>query len=184
MATKQDSPENYVYTDKQETYCQKVVEFGNKREAYMYAYNTANMQDNTINTKASAMSTDPKIKHRIDQLRAEALERNRITIDELVVDLANIVRFDIGDMYDEEGRFKSIHDMPKPVRQMISSLDVQELFIMNKGDKMNIGEVKKVKLINKMDAIEKLMKHLGGYERDNKQKQSEVVIYQIPDNGR
>lgn len=37
---------------------------------------------------------------------------------------------------------------------------------------------------DRVQAIDKLMKHLGGYEVDNKQKVNDVTIFQLPDNKR
>ena len=39
---------------------------------------------------------------------------------------------------------------------------------------MPIGETKKVKLYDKLRALEALGKHIGLFEKDNKQKQAEV----------
>ena len=50
--------------------------------------------------------------------------------------------------------------------------------------------IEKLKLVvedddkDRVSAIDKLIKHLGGYEIDNKQKSNEVTIFQLPDNKR
>jgi phage terminase small subunit len=175
----------YKYTPKQEAFCQAYVRLGNMTDAYREAYNASKMQQNTVGVKASTMLKEDKYSVRVKQIRDELEDRNRITIDELVKDLANMIRFDPADMYTEVGELKAIHDMPKPVRQMISSLDVDEIYEGVGRDKIEIGQIKKIRLYNKLDAIEKLMKHLGAYEKDNNQKTpSEVIIFQLPDNGR
>lgn len=57
---------------------------------------------------------------------------------------------------------------------MISSIKVYEDFANIGGEREKIGETKEVRLLNKLDVIEKFMKHFGGYEIDNKQKKSEL----------
>lgn len=178
------SKNNYKYTPKEEAFCQAYVRLSNQFEAYKESYNAENMKDETIRVKACQMLKTHKIKTRVNQIRISVEKRNMITIDELIVDLANMVRFDPADMYDENGALKSIHDMPKPVRQMLHGMDVSEIYDWIDGDKINIGQLKKVKLYNKLDSIEKLLKHFGAYEKHNKQKTGEVVMFQLPSNGR
>lgn len=175
---------DYKYTQKEEDFCRAYIETGVQIEAYSAAYKTDNYKPITIATNASKLFKKPKIQARIKELQDEVAERSVITIAELVEDLANMVRFDPADMYDELGDLKSIHEMPKPVRQMMASLDIQSMF-QGKGDNVkHVGYIKKVKLIDKLGAIEKLMKHLGAYEKHNKQKPGSVVVFEIPNNGR
>ncbi len=50
-----------------------------------------------------------------------------------------------------------------------------------------IGKLKKVAEENDKDrvpALDKLMKHLGGYERDNTQQSNNIILVKLPDNGR
>lgn len=157
-------------TLKQENFCQAYIKLADKSAAYREAYNASNMKPETIHERASKLSNEYKVSTRIEELQLEIVQRNKVTVDELIQSMASMVRFDIADFYDEDGNLKSIHDIPKEARLMISQIESDEIFIMNKGVKQVIGETKKIRTINKMDAIEKLMKHLGGYEKDNNQK--------------
>jgi phage terminase small subunit len=50
-----------------------------------------------------------------------------------------------------------------------------------------ISKLKKVAEENDKDrvpALDKLMKHLGGYERDNNQQSNNIILVKLPDNGR
>lgn len=159
-------------TAKRESFAQAYVRLGNKSEAYRFAYNTSKMKAETIHSKACLLALEGNVKARIAILQEEVRIANKVTIDELVQCLAGMVRFDIAELYDEGGRLKNIHEMSLPARQMISQLDTEELFGFVNKEKMQIGQVKKVRTIQKLDAIEKLMKHLGAYEKDNAQKVS------------
>lgn len=173
------------YTPKQEMFCQAYVRLGSMTEAYIEAYNATNMKQSTIGVKASKMMKEYKYSIRVQTIREELEERNKITIDELVSDLARMIRFDPADMYSEVGELKAIHDMPKHVRQMISSLDVAEIWAGVGEDRIEIGQLKKIRLYNKLDAIDKLMKHLGAYGKHNSQKPADqIVVFQLPDNHR
>lgn len=162
-------------TVKQEKFCQAYVKLGDKSAAYREAYSTSQMKPETINRKAFELYNVGKITARIENLQEEIAERNRLSIDDLVQSLSYMVKFDISDLYDQSGSLRNIHDIPKNARLMIEQLDTLE----EKGGQGEIvGYTKKIRTIKKLDAIEKLMKHLGGYERDNKQKTPPAfVIY-------
>ena len=157
-------------TEKQEAFCQAYIQFGNKSEAYRIAYDADAMNQNSVNVKACELFKDGKITVRIEELQKEIRERNKVKIDDVLGKLADMINFDIAEIYDDEGRLKPIKDIPKPHREMINSVKVYEDFMNIGGQREKIGETKEVKILNKLDVIEKFMKHLGGYEKDNAQK--------------
>jgi len=167
--------ENEKLTDKQESYCQHYVICNNQATAYRLAYDAEAMNQNSVYREACLLNGNPKITQRIKELQSEAYERNKATIDELVSVLSNMVRFDVADLYDESGTLKNIHEMPLTARQMISQLDTDELYMTVDGQRELVGHTKKLRTIQKLDAVEKLMKHLGGYERDNFQKKPDAI---------
>lgn len=158
-------------TDKQELYCQNYVVCLNQSTAYRLSFDAEAMNSNSVAREACILHSNPNITQRIKELQAEAYERNKATIDELVNTLSNMVRFDIADLYDDNSNLLSVKEMPLIARQMISELSSDQIRMGGES----IGETKKVKTIAKLDAVEKLMKHLGGYEKDNKQKKTEVT---------
>lgn len=154
-------------TIKQENFCQAYIRLGDKSASYRESYNTSNTKPESINRLAFALFENVNITSRIEELRNSISDRNEIEIDELVKCLAGMVRFDVGELYDENGCLKNIHEMSLTARQMITQLDTLEQYNKN-GEAL--GTTKKIRTIPKLDAIEKLMKHLGAYEKDNKQK--------------
>jgi phage terminase small subunit len=168
-------------TDKQELFCLAYVELGDKNKAYRQAYDADAMNSNSVNVAAQEVFKNPTVTLRIEELQSEIRERNKIKIDDVLSVLSDMIKFDISELYDENDNLKSIHDIPKAHRQMISSVKSDHLY----GGKEIIGETKEIKTLNKLDVIEKFMKHLGGYEKDNSQKSSAgVTIFQLPDNDR
>lgn len=55
---------------------------------------------------------------------------------------------------------------------MISQLEIDEIYVKNES----IGQVKKIKVFDKMQAVEKFMKYFGAYGKDNEQKQPIVNV--------
>lgn len=162
---------NNPLTIKKEVFCQAYIKLGDKSAAYREAFNTSRMKPETVNQRAYELFKESEVTARIELLQQSIVNRNEIEIDELVKALAGMVRFDIGELYNEHGQLKQIHEMSLPARQMITQLDTFEQYD-RKGE--FIGTTKKIRTIPKLDAIEKLMKHLGAYEKDNRQKTPEV----------
>lgn len=157
-------------TPKQELFCQKYVLTGNKSEAYRIAYNADNMKDETIHKKASALTSKEEVRGRIQEIQKDLEDRNKLNLDKVIQHISEIATFDIAECYNESGRLKSIHDIPKNIRSAITGIKVYEENTFIDGNKIKIGETKELKIINKLDALKDLMKHFGGYENDNKQK--------------
>jgi len=162
-------------TDKQENYCQAYVVCGNQSAAYRIAYDAEAMNVHSVAQEACRLHANPDIASRIKEIQKEAYERNKITIDEIVRNLAGMMRFDIADLYDDDGKLLPLRQMPLEARQMINQLDTDELFDFIDGEKVFKGYSKKIKTYSKLDAVEKLMKHLGGYEKNNEQLKQSIT---------
>ncbi|MHB1106562.1 MAG: terminase small subunit [Lutibacter sp.] len=157
-------------TVKQDKFCWEYVKLGSKSAAYRAAYSTKNMTSKTVNEKASRLSSNGKIRARVEHLQKELEERNKMTLDKVVSAISEIALFDIAELYDEQGNFKSIHEIPKSIRTAINSIKITEEFQGFGKDKESIGFIKEVKIINKLDVYIELMRYFGGYKQDNEQK--------------
>lgn len=165
-------------TEKQEKYCQAYLICGNQSAAYRIAFDAEDSNVNTVAVEACRLHANPNVTLRIDELRKEAYERNKMTVDEVLHGMAEMARFDIADLYDENGVLLPLHKMPKTARQMIEGIDVDELYVTIDGKREIVGQTKKVRLARRSDAIERFMKHFGQYKENNQQKQpvNNIVI--------
>ena len=69
-------------TAKQEKFAQEWFATGNKTEAYRRAYpSSRNWKESTVNSKASVLSKNGKVKARFEELVKESQERNNTTVD-------------------------------------------------------------------------------------------------------
>jgi phage terminase small subunit len=166
--------ESTELTIKQENFCQAFITLGDKSKAYREAYDAGSMNTNSVAVAAQEVFRVPNVSLRIEFLQKELRERNKIKIDDVLEVLTDMIKFDISELYDENDNLKSIHEIPKQHRQMISSLKTFEEFQGSGMQRELIGYTKEVKTLNKLDVIEKFMKHLGGYEKDNMQKATET----------
>lgn len=141
----------------------------NGTKAYQKYYPKASTKSAAANYEKILRITE--VKEYKEQIQKETHERNKMSIDECVVMLSDMAKFDLSDIYNEDGALKPLKDIPKKARLAIEALDTEEIKIG--GEK--IGEVRKVKLSSRRANIIELLKHFGGYEKDNAQRKPEVV---------
>lgn len=74
-------------TPKREKFAQGVASGKNQSDAYRAAFNASGMKPATINVKASELMADGKVRGRVDELRAHAVENVGITLESHLRDL-------------------------------------------------------------------------------------------------
>lgn len=71
-------------TVKEEKFAQLVVELGNQSEAYRQAYDVTTTNLNTISVKSSELASKSNISVRIEQLKQELREANKMTKQKVI----------------------------------------------------------------------------------------------------
>lgn len=79
-------------TAKQELFIQGIVRGLSQRQAYKEAYNTDNMQENTIDKEACLLFNNPKISERYNELLKELQDESIMTAKERMKWLSDVVR--------------------------------------------------------------------------------------------
>lgn len=79
-----------MLTAKQEAFCIAYIETGNASEAYRRSYNAGKMKPETINRNAKALLDNNKIATRLQELRAPAVEKAQITLEQHLADLQRL----------------------------------------------------------------------------------------------
>lgn len=147
--------------EKQKSFCEEYIKDFNGAAAAR----RAGYSEHTSERRAYDLLQLDYVREYLEKLISGVRERNRIEVDDLVQELQKIAFHDIGNLYDEKGKLRSIQEIKESVRRTISEIKVTEI-PMKKGTKI----VRETKTYNKLDAIEKLMRYLGAYEKDNRQK--------------
>lgn len=143
-----------------------LVNGGNGRQAAIeagYAPKAAAQQ-------ASRLLTDANISYLIKERRAKLVESMELTTERTLREIARLAYFDPRKLLDNTGRPLPLSELDDNTAAAIAGLDVEDLYSGRGEDKEQIGVVVKYKFADKNAALEKAMKHLGQYERDNKQK--------------
>jgi phage terminase small subunit len=163
---------------KQESFAIAYIQTGNATEAYRRAYNTQNMSQKTINEAASRLLRNSKVAARISDLRGPALAAADITIERTLREVARIAYADPRRLFNPDGSMKAVGDMDEDTRALIASVETTE----EQGSTGEDGQAgptirtRKVKLWDKNSALEKLLKHLGLYEKGNAQARENLSI--------
>jgi phage terminase small subunit len=87
-------------------------------------------------------------------------ERVLITADEVILELKRVAMLDIKEAFDENGNLKNLEDMPEDTRRAISGIETEIEYSGKGADREEVGFVKKIKLSDKVRALELLAKHL------------------------
>lgn len=112
----------------------------------------------------------PEIKHLIAKRQQELADKYALTTDSVIRALGNIVHLDPRAYFNPDGSLKRIVDLDDRAAAALASVEVDEL----REDGAVVGVTQKIKFCDKNSAIEKAMKHLGMFERDNAQKNDTI----------
>lgn len=103
---------NDELTAKEKAFCEAYVECYNIKEAYVKAYNNANLD--TARSNGSQVLKRPRVNAYIAQLQKEAFERAMITPERIANKLADIAFAEKGDKeYDVKAQLKALDLLQK-----------------------------------------------------------------------
>lgn len=89
--------------------------------------------------------------------------RNEFCVQRVLSELNSLAFVDIRKLYDDEGVLLKPSQWPADAARCVAGLEINELNDYDEGKKIKIGEVKKVKLYDKLKSIELLGKDLGRF---------------------
>lgn len=165
-----------MLTKKQEAFAVAYVKSGNATAAYRKAYASSGMSEAAVNVEASRTLAHPKIALRIEALRAPALKASVLSIERTLQEVARLAYFDPRTLYKEDGNLKRPDEWDDDTAAAVAQLEVLEEYQGKGADRELIGHTRKLKLWDKNAALEKAMKHLGLYERDNAQRSESLAL--------
>ncbi len=144
-------------------------------DAYRTAFpKAAKWKDTTVSPKASTLLKSDKIQARLTELREQVQEATGITAERVLKELEHMAFSNIQELFDGHS-LKEISELPENVARSIAEINVHRLKADDSdGKSQNVAEIVKLKQYSKLDAIEKIAKHLGLYEKDNKQRSLDV----------
>jgi phage terminase small subunit len=119
--------------------------------------------------QGSRLLKNVKVRQILDSRRAEALSQLQkdtgITLERTLREIARGAFFDVRKLFNSDGTPKSIQELDDDTAAVLAGLDVQQIG----QDDGAVSMVKKYKLADRKGYLDMLMKHLGGYKKDNEQ---------------
>lgn len=166
-------------TSKQEAFALAVFKGSSATAAYRAVYDTSGTAPKTINEAASRLMKNSKIVTRLAELRAPAIRKAELSVERTLKEIARLAYSDPRALYDDRGNLKPVHELDDDTAATIASVEVEQAFA-GRGKKRRLsGYTRKVKQWDKNAALEKAMKHLGLFERDNAQQSREGLVLKI-----
>ncbi len=155
-------------TIKQEKFVQGLFAGLSQREAYKQAFNCNKMTDKTIDENASRLANSSKVVASLDELKNELRERNMVSVERTLQELAKIAHADIKDFLSFGTEMTEIGWNNTENIPILGYKQVVEVKPSDEVDGSLISEVSiskdgtfKFKLHDKMAALDKIGKHLG-----------------------
>jgi phage terminase small subunit len=100
----------------------------------------------------------------IKERTQKRLDAAKLAADELILSAARVIRFDPRKLVDEKGKPKMLHELDEATALALTSVDFD-------------GNVISKVRVDKTAAREQLMKHLGLFEKDNRQQPLGAVVH-------
>ena len=168
-------------TAKQENFSIAVAKGMNASDAYRSAYDVKNSTAKSVHELASHLLANIKVASRIDELRAPAIAASGLSIERTLREVSRLAYFDPRKLYRADGTVKRPDEWDDDTAAAVGGVDVVESFETveaEDGDGTTRVPVhtKKYKIWDKNAALEKAMKHLGLFEKDNAQISKPVAI--------
>lgn len=128
----------------------------------------------------------PEIESFISSLQEKKSEELNFSFERIANELGKVAFGDVRHYFNEHGRMIDINELESAVSSTIKSVTVQQEKTKVLGEVIIESAVKKVESYDKLKALELLGKMFGHFEKDNKQKgnESQVTVFQLPDNNR
>jgi phage terminase small subunit len=177
MSKKRKSPvvvkRRATLTPKQEAFALAYCRLSNASDAYREVYAVKKASAKTINEAGCRLLSDSKVAARITEVIGKAVKKAGIDVERTLLEVARISYFDPRKLFRRDGSIIPMHNLDDDTAAAIAGVEVFEK--VNEHGK-RIGITKKVKFWDKNSALEKAMKYLGMYLRDNEQARPEIKV--------
>lgn len=153
----------------------------NRRKVFVAAYiaNGGNATDAAIKagftersarTRGNELVKDRDIQAQIADMAKETAKRYELTADLVVRSIVQELSFDPANLYRDNKSLKDITELDEDTRMALASVEFEQI-----GGADSPVSVRKVKWASRHQAREQAMRHLGLFEKDNRQKGSALA---------
>ncbi len=151
-------------THKQSTFCYGMVQGLSQTEAYRAAYPGTKMSTKTMKEAASRLMRASNVIATIESLKAPAIKRVQATYEQWLQEIEAAAFCDARKYFTETGDLIPVHQLGDGEGVGLAGFEVVEIFAGQGEDRRVIGQTKKIKLGNKLSALELFGKATGYYQ--------------------
>jgi phage terminase small subunit len=153
--------------DKQKRFCEEyIIDLNGTQAATRAGYSP-----HTANVQSTYLLSNLNVKEYIQELIAKRSERTEITQDMVINEIAKVAMMNVEDFYDDIG-LKPLSELSHAAKAGLASYQTKRI----KVGKDEWADVPIMKVHDKMKALELLGRHVGAFEKDNKQKSTTVPV--------
>lgn len=134
---------------------------------------TAGFAPKNADVQAAQLLTDPRVRELIDEMTASAAQISGLSLERTLQEVARLAYADPRRMFRPDGTLIPVHEMDDDVAATVASIEHETKLAGDDGDIIRLA---KLKTWDKNAALEKAMKHLGLYERDNAQRGENLAV--------
>lgn len=161
-----------------EVFCAELAKGTEQAPAWRIAFPNSQANGNTVAKEAHKLAKRPEIEARVLQLRAPGLRKNQLTVERVQDELVSILANDPRRFFREDGSLKPPAEWDDDMAAAVQSVEaVPTVLVPADGEApATLGYKYKLRFWNKNDAIDKAMRHLGLFEKDNRQSAPNVLL--------
>jgi phage terminase small subunit len=152
---KQQQLEDWKMTPKQALFVAEYLKDLNGKQAAI----RAGYSEKTAEQQASRLLSNAKLQGEIERSKAAQIERIELSADRVLQELAAVAFVDIRGFYDEHGNLKAMHQLTAAQGKALAGVESMKRNV-TAGDGV-MDTVYKIKLWDKIRALETLAKHFG-----------------------
>lgn len=157
-------------TSKQELFCKEYLVDLNATQAAI----RAGYSKRTAGSVGHENLKKPEIESRISELKGQRAEKLDITAERVLEELAKIGFSNAAELRDSWDSLKDWDQLTDEQKSVISEVEVTTTV----GESYTSTK-RKVKLYDKLAALEKISRHIGFFEKDNDQKKPEAPVVNL-----
>jgi len=143
-----------------------LVDFNGQQAAIRAGYSAKSAR-----CQSSRLLVDPEIQAALSAWRQYAADRAQVSAAEVIAELKALGFSNMKDYVDEGNKPKDVSTMDRYL-----AAAVQEVSIEEKTYKGVTTVTRKIKLYDKLNALDKIARHLGFYEKDNLQGKTTITV--------
>lgn len=143
----------------------------------MQAAIAAGYSPNGANVTANRLLQDPTVRALIERELVAAERITGLSLERTLLECARIAYADKRKFWREDGTMVPVAEWTDDMAAQVASLEVEERYEENAEGEKSVRVVgRKLKLWDKNSAIDKAMRHLGAFEKDNRQRSSNLAL--------